>query len=155
MPRISDIAIIEVPQQTTAVIKTTTRVQDLPQLIGQSYSAIAAYLKQHDVWMTDIPFVAYHNMDMQNLQVEIGFPVANALPAHETIQVGSTPAGKVAFCMYLGPYQQVEPVYREMMQWIEDNGYAIAGPGYEYYYNGPGFPEEQFLTKIVFPVQKK
>ena len=41
---------------------------------------IAQYLAEQSEQPAGAPFVAYYNMDMQNLDVEIGFPVTACLP---------------------------------------------------------------------------
>ena len=152
MPRISDIEILYKNERPALSIRANTKVESLPALIGQSYGKMAAYLKELDEYLADVPYVAYHNMDMQNLDVEIGFPVAKALPGKDDIQSGAIPAGKVIFCMYRGAYQEMAPTYNEMQKWIEDNGVKPAGAAYEHYYNGPGFPESEMLTMIVMPI---
>ena len=78
---------------------------------------------------------------MQNLDVEIGFPVASPLPGKGEIQAGLIPEGKIVFCMYLGGYGEIGPVYEEMAKWITDKGLIPEGTAYEYYYNDPEFPE--------------
>lgn len=152
MPRISGFEILQPNEQPTLSIRTTTNVEKLPQQIGESYGKMAAYLKDLDEFLTDVPYVAYHNMDMQHLDVEIGFPVSKSLPAHDDIKSGSIPQGKVVFCMYRGAYSEIEPTYVEMSQWIVANGFQSTGTAYEYYYNGPDFPEADLLTKIVMPI---
>jgi effector-binding domain-containing protein len=79
MPRISDIDIIEKREQPTIYIRTITKVEQLPMLIGKSYGKLVEYLKNNDSMVSDMPYVAYYNMDMQNLDVEIGFPISNTL----------------------------------------------------------------------------
>ncbi len=153
MPRVTDIALLKLPEQPTLCVRKTTRVEDLPMLIGQSYAKIATYLQEAGETMADVPFVAYHNMDMQNLEVEIGFPVAASLPGKADILPGSIPAGKAVFCLYRGPYGDMVPIYEEMARWIDAAGYCPAGPSYEFYYNGPGFPPEELLTKIVMLIR--
>ncbi|MEA5060560.1 MAG: GyrI-like domain-containing protein [Candidatus Pelethousia sp.] len=153
MPRASDIAVLKLPAQSTLCVRKATRVEALPMLIGQSYGKIAAYLQASGEAMADVPFVAYHNMDMRNLDVEIGFPVSIPLAGREDIIPGTIPAGKAVFCIYRGAYSEMLPVYTEMAQWIEDNGYAPTGISYEYYYNGPDWPQQELLTKIVIPVE--
>ena len=153
MPRISNIEILYKNEQPTLSIRTRTKVENLPMLIGESYSKMAAYLKERGEFLSDVPFVAYHNMDMHDLDVEIGFPVSKALPGKDDIKSGSIPAGKIIFCMYRGPYSELEPTYNEMAKWIEDNGYKPVGTSYEHYYNGPGFPESEMLTMVVMPVE--
>lgn len=152
MPRVSEIEILRRKEQPTISIRTRTKVKDLPALIGESYCKMEAYLKELGELPSDIPYVAYHNMDMQNLDVEIGFPVPKALPARGDIRPGFIPEGNVVFCMYRGAYREMAPTYGEMADWIVKNGLKPAGTAYEYYYNGPEYPESELLTMIVMPV---
>ncbi|MGI6005482.1 MAG: GyrI-like domain-containing protein [Christensenellales bacterium] len=155
MPRISAIEVFKQMPQPTLSIRTRTKVQDLPQLIGESYSKMARYLHELGELLTDVPFVCYHNMDMQDLDVEIGFPVAGPLPEKENMKPGGIAQGHMVFCMYRGPYGEMAPVYDEMAKWIDENGYQAVGTAYEHYYNGPEFSESELLTKIVMPVTQK
>lgn len=154
MPRVSKIEVLHKNEQPTLSIRTITSVDKLPMLIGESYGKMGAYLQAIGEHLSDVPFVAYHNMDMQNLDVEIGFPVAKALSGKDDIKSSSTPAGKVVFCMYRGDYSGCEPAYNEMAKWIEDNGFKPVGTAYEYYYNSPqDFPMDEMLTMIVMPIE--
>lgn len=155
MPKMSDIAVLKQIEQPTLTIRTKTNVQNLPRLIGESYGKIVLYLKELGETMTDMPFVCYHNLDMQNLDVEIGFSVSKVLPEKENIKPGCIPEGYVAFCMYRGPYSEMETLYNEMVRWIDENGYQAVGTSYEYYFNGSGFPESELLTKVVMPIKQK
>jgi effector-binding domain-containing protein len=152
MPRVSDINILRKREQPTISIRTRARVEELPMLIGAGYGKMAAYLGELGEHLSDVPYVAYHNMDMQNLDVEIGFPVAEALPEKGDIRSGSIPEGRVVFCMYRGAYREMVSTYAEMANWIEKNGLQSTGTVYECYYNGPDYPESELLTMIVMPV---
>ena len=152
MPRVSNIEILQKNEQPVLSIRTRTQIERLPVLIGESYGKMAAYLKELGEFLTDVPYVAYHNMDMQNLDVEMGFPVSRVLPGKEEIKSGVIPAGKMIFSMYRGAYGEMEPTYDEMSRWIEDNGFKPVGIAYEHYYNGPGFPESEMVTMITMPI---
>jgi effector-binding domain-containing protein len=153
MPIISNIELINTPLQPALTIRTRTPVDKLPMIIGQSYGKIAAYLGSLGAHPSGVPFVAYHNMDMTDLDVELGFPVAEPLPDSDDIKSVPIPAGLRAFCMYLGPYGAMAPAYDDMAAWIAANGLTPVGTAYEHYYNGPGTPEEQLLTQIIMPVR--
>jgi effector-binding domain-containing protein len=154
MPRITDFMLLEQPQVPTLVVRTRTRVQDMPLLIGKSYGTIAAYLRELGRHMAGIPFVAYHNMDMQDLDVELGFPVAASLPGKGDIQPGMIPAGLTVACIYQGAYSGLQSAYEEMAKWIQEHGYIPSGVAYECYYNGPEFSESLLLTQIAMPVTR-
>lgn len=152
MARISRIELLNTSEQPALSIRTRTSADKLPMVIGQGFGKMAAYLDSLGEHLSGVPFVAYHNMDMANLDVEVGFPVAAPLPGHEDIRYAPVPAGKRAFCMYQGAYSEMAPVYDELAAWITANGYSPVGTAYEYYYNGPDTPEPQLLTQIVMPV---
>ncbi|MFA7562053.1 MAG: GyrI-like domain-containing protein [Methanoculleus sp.] len=152
MPRVSSIDRYHRREQPTIAIRTATAVENLPALIGESYARMAEYLKELGELLSDTPYVAYHNTDMQHLDVEIGFPVSKVLPGKGDIRPGSLPEGSVVACMYRGPYRDMAPVYTEMASRIEEDGLKPVGTVYEHYYNGPEYPESELLTMIVMPV---
>lgn len=147
------IELTEEKAQPVLSIRATTNLKALPQVIGESYMKIMAYLQELGEQMVFAPFTAYHNLDMQNLDVEMGFPVAKLLPEKDTIKAREIPAGKVVSAMYKGSYSGMEQPYNEMAAWIKENGYTPAGISYEYYFNSPqDVPETELLTKIVMPI---
>lgn len=144
----------EQPVQPVLSIRTRTPVGNLPQEIGKAYGKIIQCLDQIGEKPADFPFVAYYNMDMEDLEVEMGFPVAKNLAGKGEIKSGEIPAGKMVSCIYKGPYKEMEPVYNAMTQWINENGYEPTGIAYEFYYNSPlEVPESELLTKVVFPLK--
>ena len=147
------IEVSEEKAQPVLSIRMRTRLELLPQVIGESYLKIMAYLTEQGEQPAFAPFTAYHNLDMQNLDVEMGFPVARLLPEKDDIKARELPPGKVVSSMYKGPYSGMEQPYNEMAQWMEVHGYTPAGVSYEYYFNSPQeVPESELLTKIVMPV---
>lgn len=153
MPRISNIDILDRAPQPVLSIRATTPAGGLPALIQEKYRAMAAYMNEMGVDLSDIPFVAMHSMDMDALDVEMGFPVKEACPGSGEINASLMPGGKYAFCMFLGDYDQLESVYAEMDEWVASKGLAHSGSVYEFYYNGPETPPEYLLTKIMFAVK--
>ena len=144
----------EQPAQPVLSIRTVTSVEKLPDELGQAYHAIIAYLEQIGEKPADAAFAGYYNMDMENLDVEMGFTVPRPLPGKGEIKAGEIPAGKQVSYLFKGPYKEMELVYNAMMQWIERNGHTPTGTAYEFYYNSPEeVPESELLTKIVFPLK--
>ncbi len=152
MPIISHIELLSTPEQPALTIRTRASVDKLPEVIGNGFGALAAYLGSQGAYPAGMPFVAYHNMDMADLDVELGFPVSGPLPGGGDIKYAPVPGGLRAYCLYLGPYCDMKPAYDDMAAWIAENGLTPAGTAYEYYFNGPEFPDEQRLTQIVMPL---
>ena len=144
----------EQPAQTVLSIRTRTSVEDLPQVLGQAYGAIAQYLGELGECPVGPPFAAYYNLDMQNLDVEIGFPVSQTLPGKGDIEASEIPGGKVATYLYTGPYSEMEPAYDALSQWMKDNGYEPTGVVYEMYLDDPAqTPPQEWRTVIMFPLK--
>ncbi|MCL4560200.1 MAG: GyrI-like domain-containing protein [Chloroflexi bacterium] len=136
--------------QPALIIRTHTPVEGLPQVIGQVYAKLDQYLGELGEALAGEPYVAYHNLDMQNLDVELGFPVAKMLPGKGEIQAGEIPAGRMVSCLYTGPYSEMGKAYEEINQWIKDHGYEATGLVYEHYLTGPETPQAEHQTRIVF-----
>jgi effector-binding domain-containing protein len=142
------------PAQPTLATRTRSAVQNLPQIVGQAYGAIAQYLGQMGEQPAGAPYVAYYNMDMQDLDIEIGFPVARPLPGQGNIQPSQIPGGQAAACLHVGPYDQVGKAYEALTQWLQANGRAATGVAYEIYLNDPtSTPPEALQTQVVMPLR--
>jgi len=154
MPRISEIQLVKRAEQPALSIRKRARVEELPQLIGGSYGKLAQYVESVGVMLSDVPFTAYQGEDMKNLDVEIGFPMPERVDGSGEISSATIPGGLFIFCMYQGAYSGTCTAYEEMIRFAAENGLVIDGAYYEHYYNGPEYPEEQLLTRLVLPVKK-
>lgn len=146
--------LIETKVQLVLSVKTVTSVGNLPQVIGKAYESIFNYLNENGVKPVDAPFTAYYNRDMENLEVEIGFPVAKELAGKDEIIASQIPAGKKVISIYHGAYQEMGPTYEAMMKWISERELQPTGVVYEFYYNSPmEVPENELMTKIMFLIK--
>jgi effector-binding domain-containing protein len=146
--------LLDRPAQPTLVIRTRTPAQSLPQVVGQAYGAIMAYAGQLGVQPSGAPFVAYHNMDMQDLDVEIGFPFGQKPAGQGSVLAGEIPGGRAAACLHVGSYQQLGAAYEALQKWMQANGYAPVGVAYEFYLNDPqATPPTELQTEVVFPLE--
>ena len=63
--------IIEREEQPVLSIRTHAAVQDISNVLGRAYGAIAHYLEELGESPSGAPFAGYYNMDMQNLDLEM------------------------------------------------------------------------------------
>lgn len=141
----------EKPTQPTLSIRTIISVQEMPQVLGKSYMSIGKYLEELGEPFAGPPFAMFYNMDMQNLDVEIGFPVAKKLPKKGEIKASEIPGGKKATLLYKGAFSEMEPAYNKLSKWVEENGYKSTGVAIEYYLDDPkDTPTEELRTQIVY-----
>lgn len=145
--------IVERDVQPSLVIRTRCSVEDLPRVLGEAYQKIVTHLGNSGHSPAGPPFVAYHNDDMQDLDLEIGFPVKEALQTEGDIEASEIPQGSYASTMHIGPYNQVAGAYQRLSSWVETEGRKPAGPAYELYLNDPATtPESALQTLILFPL---
>jgi effector-binding domain-containing protein len=93
-------------------------------------------------------------MDMQDLDVEIGFPVTKPLAGKDDIQASEVPGGKLGYALHTGRYGDIAPAYDALTQFVKEQGYEPTGVSYEFYLNDPEeTPQEKLQTQIVFPLK--
>lgn len=145
----------ERPAQTTLAVRVSPSVQELPKVMGTAFGEIEQHLAAVGGEIAGPPFAAYHNMDMQNLDVEIGFPVSEAAPGQGDIRPGEIPGVKSATCLHIGPYNEIPAAYQALSDWIEAQGYSPTGVAYEIYLSDPNeTPPQGLMTQIVFPLRE-
>lgn len=140
--------------QSVLSIRTRTDITRLPGLIAESYSRIRQYLNDLDIEPEGPPFVAYYNFDMNDLDVEMGFPVDDVIPGDRDMCPGELERGRMVTCMYEGAYDGLKDVYAKMNVYIEEKGLKAKGISYEFYYNSPADVKrpEELMTRIDLPV---
>ena len=140
--------------QPTLSIRTRTSVEKLPQVMGDAYGAIARHLASQGEEPGGAPFALYYNMDMQDLDIEIGFPVEKVIAGKGTIQPSQIPAGKYAAVLHKGPYTDLRLAYGALTQFITDQGLKPSGLAYEFYLNDPTeTTPEELKTQIIFQLK--
>ena len=146
--------LVQQNEQPVLSVRTRSSVQDLPQTLAEAYEKIMTHMSELGENSVGAPYVAYYNMDMQDLDIEIGFPVAVELTSKGEVQASSIPARTAAACIHIGSYSAIEPAYTALGSWIKENGYESTGISYEYYLNDPSVtPPEQLQTRILFPLK--
>ncbi len=142
------------PAQPTVCRRTVTPATDLPKVLGESYGMIIGHLSAHGQQPTGAPYVAYFNMDMQALKLEVGFPVAMALPPAGQVEAGEIPAGKYGSALYVGPYPNMQVAYTALTRFVADQGIEPTGTVYEVYLNDVSItPADQLRTQILFQLK--
>lgn len=130
-------------------IRTRTKVSGIALLFKEGYGEIARLLKERGAHPAGSPFALYFNMDMDDLEVEFGFPVDKPVEGSGRIIASATPSGKAVSTLYIGPYNEVEPAYDSLMKWSADNKLTPNGTACEVYLNDPAVtPPELLKTEV-------
>lgn len=145
------VQIVETERQPVLSVKTTTSAGNMPNVVGKIYASIVNHIVEKGEEPIGPAFIAYYNIDMENLIVEIGFPINKEIEGKEDIVLSYIPAGMKAAGFHKGPYGEIGPLYEQLTKFISEKGCEPTGVVYEYYYNSPGeIPESELLTKVEF-----
>ncbi len=134
-------------------IRKTVTAEHLPMEIKAAYGTIASYLEELGVKESGKPYVAYYNMDMHNLDVEMGFAFTTVYPGYGDINAEEIPAGKWVHFVHKGPYKEMGHGYTAATHWMSEHGITPSGIVYEFYLNDPAeVPESELVTQVAFKV---
>jgi effector-binding domain-containing protein len=90
-------------EQPYVGIRTQVPMIELPKTIPGLLGELFPWLGQRGVEPSGPPFIRYHVIDMAALlDVELGIPVATAMPGDDRVRPGLLPAGRYAALVYTG-----------------------------------------------------
>ena len=139
--------------QPALVRRVRVAAADLPRAMRHAFAAITAYLAELDEQPAGLPFAAYHSMDLDAMEVEMGFPVARPLPGNGELEPAWLPGGAWAKALYTGLYAEIGPAHEALAAWVAEQGHTASGVAYEFYPSGPGTPLAETRTWVMMPLK--
>jgi AraC family transcriptional regulator len=136
-----------------------------------SYTQISAAFGQLYAWTGQKGYVpsgppvgVYFNAPGQvpedQLLWELRSPITGKVspsgPNKDGLGVKQVATMKMAATMHKGSFETVAKTYEVLAGWIMQNGYDIAGPSEEVYFNDPSqTAPDELVTEVRFPVRKR
>lgn len=154
MARISDITVKEQPAFGFVYIRKTIQfLKEFGDFSAQSFSHILARLDGLGILVSDGPIVCFHNMDLERLDVSVGFPVARVVEPAGEMQTKIIPAQKVVTAIDQGAYEEQDPTLEDLFSWMQAHDVKPLGEIYYQYLNDTNRPSREYLTKMILPIQ--
>ncbi|MBL8911437.1 MAG: GyrI-like domain-containing protein [Archangium sp.] len=138
--------------QPTLCVRTRTPVQNIATVLGSAFGEIMNAISAQGAKPAGMPYVGYRNMDMRDLDLEIGFPVSSPLVAQGRVQPGELVGGEWASTLHVGPYASVGPAWERLQHFITAQHRKPGPVAYEFYFDGPETPPAKIRTRITFPL---
>jgi effector-binding domain-containing protein len=94
------------------------------KVLAPLWDEVRAWLTSKGMAPSGAPFIRYLTTDMaRKLDIEVGFPVATALPGNDRITTGVFPAGRYAILVYTGPYKGkgLVKATSALLDWAKEN----------------------------------
>jgi effector-binding domain-containing protein len=122
MTTIGEPRIDERPERPYLGIRTQTPFQGMFKAVTQLRKELLGWVKQQGIAPAGPLFLRYHVIDMAGeMDIEIGMPVATALPGNSRVSPGVLPAGRYASLIYSGSGLQGN---KALLDWAKANGLA-------------------------------
>lgn len=144
-------------------VRTEATMQDFASVIGKTFPVLFEAAKDQGITQSGPEFIRYIVVDMDSkMQVEMGFPVANAVSVSSPLRAGILPAGTYATVQHTGHYDGLMKVTGELFAWAGEKGItwktSVEGDDMvwearvEFYLNDPSTePDpEKWETELAF-----
>ena len=130
----------------------------MPEAFGTLYTWVQIHSlvpsgMPRGVFLTD-PTTTPEAEALWELQTPLAGKASEVAPDETSCGVKRTESRDEAVTLHRGPYELMEPTYRDLTGWIVENGYTIVGPPAEVYLSDPAnVAPEDYLTEVRFPVR--
>ena len=154
MSRISEIRIKQTPScYTVSIRKTINFMKEYASFFGEAVSQIDAFLATRGALTSSPAMSCFHNMELEQLDVEVGYHLAQELPSEGDIRCYCCPSQKIVTTIDMGPYEQQDPTLMELFGYIDTQKLEMQGPIQYYYLNEANRSETEYLTQMAIPVK--
>jgi effector-binding domain-containing protein len=140
--------------QPAAVIRAEVPMDQLPEVFGRGFAAVAEAAGAQGVAITGPPFGFYPRMPAETVEVVVGFPVAGPIAAQGEVVPFELPGGRVVTGTHVGPYDTLTNTYEELTAWTQAEGLTLAEGMWESYLSDPSAEPDPatWRTQVVWPL---
>lgn len=154
MARISEISLRQKQARYTASVrKTINFFEEYVPFMEEALEQIEKQLESCGFIAGSPPFTCFYNTELEKLDVEVGYHLADMIPEKGGLDVYLLPSLRVLSAIDRGPYKKQDTTLMDLFNFIKTNHYEMQGPIYYYYLNKPDRPESEYLTQMVIPIK--
>lgn len=145
------IEIKDVKKQATLVMKKTVKPADIGTELGKMLPSVFAYIGKKQIKpLLPMPVTRYTPGKGETLDIEAGVVVPDGTKGEGEIVASELPAGKVAFTVHVGPYDQFQKTYDKLKAFIAAKNLKSAGTSWEVYISDPGDTKPEDLKTEIY-----
>lgn len=140
-------------------IRAVTTIDELSDTLNDLLTDVWAHLNTQPHVTVGPAIVRYHGHSGDApgppaIDVEAGFPVAEAVPDGSRARRVTLPGGRAATTLHWGPYAGLPESWDALEAWMKAEGFAPAGPRWEIYWVDPSQAQDdsELRTELVWPL---
>jgi len=138
----SECRVVEVEKQSTAVVRVTAPMAQIPQAELAGRAALAQALPALGV-TAGRSFTRFRPPADGQLEMEIGVIVSAVFEAQGDVVPSELPAGRAAYHLLRGPFDGLGAAWGRLFGWCQQEGLALAGVNWQIYGAEPPDPALQ------------
>jgi len=125
-----EIEVRELQPQTVVAVRVSVPVEAIPTIMGEVFGEVYAYVGRAGLTPAGMPYARYHSFGAEEMDMEVGSPVAGPAEGEGRIVSGELPGGTAAVTWHIGPYDTIVAAYDAITAWMQQHGREPAGaPG--------------------------
>ncbi len=143
-----EIKLVHTPDTPIVSVREHIAIENFGALIGKAF----ALLQKTGATCVGSPITIYHSpqIHLEGTDLEVGFPVRPADNFTRILKGCLCASG-----LHKGAYSRLPQTYKQICEWVRQNGYAISGAFFEIYLNDPReLPPQELITGICIPIRK-
>jgi AraC family transcriptional regulator len=142
------------PRQPYVAVRATMPMAEIGQRMGPMFGQLFGWLGAHQVAPAGPPWTRYLGVGEEEVELEVGAPVAAPVEASNGVIAGVRPATQVAKALHIGPYDAMEATYTALLDWVRAQGKAVTGAMWEVYESDPEQEPDpaKWRTWIYMPI---
>lgn len=147
--------LVQRQQQHVASIRVKCKPAELSKQLAILLPEVMAHVQAVGAKMAGAPFSRYHKMGEAEIELEAGIPVKAPFEEKGRVKNGKLPAGKVASCWHVGPYQGLGKAHQGLGAWVAKQKLTPRGGPWEVYWTDPGMVPDpkKWRTQLFAPVK--
>lgn len=152
-----DVLIKNTPASLVASRRVTIPTNDqVPQYLNMAYQEVYDYVQEQGAKESGPHFTLWHSPSdvYENEDVEAIVPIDRPLKGTDRVKVYELPSAQVAAVVHQGTFQDFTQGHAAILEWIDANGYRIAGPYREIYIKHDMGDLSDSTTEVQFAVEK-
>lgn len=143
-------------RQPYVAVRVTVPMAEIGASMGPQFERLYGWLGRHGVAPAGEPWTRYLAVGADEVEYEIGAPVAAPVEATAEVIAGVMPACEVASTIHTGPYDHLVDAYAAVDAWLRDHGAQASGAMWEVYLTSPDSEPDpsRWRTLVCYPFAK-
>jgi DNA-binding transcriptional MerR regulator len=152
-----DVVVKNTPAMLVASRRVTIPTNDqVPQYLDTAYMEVFSYVHEQGAKQTGPHLTLWYSPSdvFENEDVEAIVPIDRPLKGTDYVKVYELPSTQVAAVVHQGNFEDFQQGHAAILEWIDANGYQIAGPYREIYIKHDRDELTDSTTEVQFAVEK-